>query len=161
MQEEKRFSADRGAEGCLVSLLCMLILMLPLVCGLTFSNKRGYEIYSLLVWHIAICVGGYFAARRGRTTGWTNSLAVGVLAEVYLAVKLLDIEEGGLPAELGSTLRRVVDAPSQYWRLLVKLVLTIPAAILGGIIWQKSRVLERSVGKEELASVKETDRSKE
>ena len=130
MSEEKRFSINHGIQGCLVSFLCMFVLVLPislvLNTWLELISNETERIIKLPVWLFAISVGGYYAARRGKTTGWTNSLVVGLLAEWYLAARLLK----------GTSLLEMMDDAGPNWRRLVALALTIPAAIVGGILWE-------------------------
>ena len=130
MSKEKRFSIGHGFQGCLVSLLCMVVLVLSismvLYTWLELISLETVKIIKLLVWFFAISVGGYYAARRGKTTGWTNSLVVGLLAELYLAENYLR----------GTSLFEMMDDAGPNMSRLVTLALTIPAAIVGGILWE-------------------------
>ena len=72
---------------------------------------------------------GYVAARRGRTTGWTNSLVVGVFAEIFVAGELNH-------DEISQMLAEITKDPAAHWVALVQLICTIPAALIGGIVWQ-------------------------
>ena len=90
----------------------------------------------LLVWLFAICLGGYVAARLGKTTGWTNSLVVGLLAELFVVSRL---PKGGLVDKgFFDPFLEIMNDPGANWRPLVQLALTIPAAILGGLIWENT-----------------------
>ena len=132
MSKEKRFSVNRGIQGCLVSLLCMFVLMpfIALVLNewLELISNETAGIIKLLAWFVAISIGGYCAARQGKTTGWTNALVVGLLAEWYMAARLLK----------GTSLLEMMDDAGPNWSRLVALALTIPAAIVGGILWENS-----------------------
>ena len=132
MSKGKPFSIGHGFQGCLVSLLCMFVLVLSismvLYTWLELISLETVQISKLLVWFFAISVGGYYAARRGKTTGWTNSLVVGLLAELYLAARLLK----------GTSLVEMMDDAGPNMSRLVALALTIPAAVVGGILWENS-----------------------
>ena len=140
MSEEKRFDVKRGFQGCLVTFACMFVL--PLSISLVLNNWLGLisseteRVLILLVWLFAICLGGYVAARLGKTTGWTNSLVVGLLAEIFVAGRL----PRGTRADrtLLDPLLEMMEDPGAHWPSLIQLALTIPAAILGGIIWDKT-----------------------
>ena len=62
------------------------MVVFPLLISLVLNSWLGLisvdteRVLILFVWLIAVCLGGYVAARLGRTTGWTNSLVVGVIA---------------------------------------------------------------------------------
>ena len=136
MSKEKRFSIGRGLEGCLASGLCIvgLTLLFLFLCVLIHNRNdlveemfnKAMPVVSLVWWFFAICLGGYVAARRGKTTGWTNSLVVGLLAEWYMAARLLK----------GTSVLEMMDDAGPNWRRLTALALTIPAAIVGGILWE-------------------------
>ncbi|MFM7115110.1 MAG: hypothetical protein ACKO0N_00600 [Planctomycetota bacterium] len=138
MSEEKPFQFNRGFQGCSVALLYIVVfkLSISLVCidWLGLISGETQRVLNLFIYLSAICLGGYVAARLGKTTGWTNSLVVGLLAELFLASRLPN--EG--PDELFVDLKKVMNDPGAHWRPLVGLALTIPAAILGGVIWQKT-----------------------
>ena len=140
MSEEKRFDVKRGFQGCLVTWACMFVL--PLSISLVLNNWLGLisqeteRVLILLVWLFAISLGGYVAARLGKTTAWTNSLVVGLLAEIFLVARL---PTGTRPDRTFlEPLLELLENPGAHWPRLVALALTIPAAILGGIIWDKT-----------------------
>jgi hypothetical protein len=143
MGKEKRFSVGHGIEGCLVSCLCQLVLVFTISLVLTqwleLISGETERIIKLPVWLFAVWYGGYFAARRGRTTGWTNSLVVGVLAEVYLAARI----------QKRTSLLEMMDDPGSNWLPFAALGLTIPAAIMGGIVWEKTCKLDEAGGYEQ------------
>ena len=99
MNTEKRFSVGHGLAGCLVSWLCMavLILLISLVLfeWLELISYKTERISGVFIWLFAICLGGYFAARLGKTTGWTNSLVVGVFAELFVVAVALGERDAG------------------------------------------------------------------
>lgn len=137
MSKEKRFSVGRGIEGCLVSVLCTAVpvLLIGLLVPLLHRSELLKEMFNktvpvagLVWWLFVICLGGYVAARRGKTTGWTNSLVVGLLAEWYMAARLFK----------GTTLLEMMDDAGLNWRRLMALALTIPVAVVGGILWENS-----------------------
>jgi len=139
MSQEDRFSGKRGLQGCLVTLVCMIVL--PVSISAVFTSWLGLisieteRVLILLVWLAAICLGGYVAARLGKTTGWTNSLVVGLLAELFVVSRL---PKGGLDKDLFDPFLELVNDPVTNWRPLIQLGLTIPAAILGGFLWEKT-----------------------
>ena len=139
----------------MASLICMMVLMLSI--SLVFNewlkliSNDTERIIGLFVWLFAICVGGYFAARQGRTTGWSNSLAVGVLAELFVAARLSD----------GTSFLEMMDDPGPNWRRLVALGLTIPAAIVGGIVWEKTCRLDQAGDSEQSESFSEAEPEEE
>ena len=133
MEQEPRFSGIRATEGCVLSFAISALGMLAI--SLVFSEWLGLvsadteKIIGLVVWLLAIFAGGYFAARRGRTTGWTNAILVGVFAEICVAAMALS----------GTSLVEMMDDPGANWRRFVALGLTIPAAVLGGMLWDRTR----------------------
>jgi hypothetical protein len=99
---------------------------------ISHETERVVFLVSLLV---AVCLGGYVAARLGKNTGWTNSLMVGLFAELVVFSRVL---KGRPDQTFLDPLFDVVNDPGAHWAVLVELALTIPVAILGGIIWQKT-----------------------
>ena len=143
MSQEQRFSGRPVLEGCLVSWACMFVLMLSV--SLVFTTWLGLissdteRVVGLFVWLFAICLGGYYAARRGKPTGWTNALAVGVIAELFVLARLPKEQDDSVFPKLFGPLLEMINDPGAHWRPLVSLALTIPVAILGGLIWEKTR----------------------
>ncbi len=92
MNQEERFSGKRGLQGCLVTCACMVVFALSISGVLTswlgLISIETERVLILLIWLFAICLGGYAAARLGKTTGWTNSLVVGLLAEFFVVARL-------------------------------------------------------------------------
>jgi hypothetical protein len=84
-------------------------------------------------WLIGIAVGGYVAARRGKTTGWSNSLLVGVFAQLVIVAQVID------ERDLLAGLRELLIDPSESWPKLMAILLTIPAALAGGLAWSRKR----------------------
>ena len=162
MSEEKRFDVKRGFQGCFVTWACMVVLALSM--SLVLNNWLGLisneteRVLILLVWLFAICLGGYVAARLGKTTGWTNSLVVGLLAEIFLVARL---PTGTRPDRTFlDPLLELMENPGAHWPRLVALALTIPAAILGGVIWEKTGGVQSS-GKQESKDVSKGEPSAE
>ena len=104
--------------------------------GLISNETTG--VLTLFLWLFAICFGGYVAARLGKTTGWTNSLVVGVLAEFFVFSRLPKGEPDQPFRTSLDPFLDIVKDPGTHWRLLLLLGLTIPVAILGGVIWAKT-----------------------
>lgn len=138
---ERPFSVNRGCEGCLASLLFLFVCGLILVSGilqalqidhvldlLTLGQRRGVLSG---IWAIAMGVGGYVAARRGRTTGWSNALVVGIFGLLF-ALGQLETNVG-----LGETLERAWREPGAHWPQLSAVVVTLPSALLGGLLWSR------------------------
>jgi hypothetical protein len=146
MSKEKRFDIGRGLQGCLVSGMCWLAMLWFVACCLLPLLERSElfaEIFNkaapvLLVvgWLFAICLGGYYAARQGKTTGWTNSLVVGLLAECYLVV----------PRLVETSFPKMLVKPIPDSEQLKFLALTIPAALVGGIVSEKTCGLKEAGG---------------
>jgi hypothetical protein len=161
MGEEKRFDVKRGFQGCSVTLACVFVFALSI--SLVRNNWLGLisneteRVLNLFIWLFAICLGGYVAARLGKTTGWTNALVVGLLAEIFVAARLLNEEpdKGFL-----HPLLELMNDPGAHWRLLVQLALTIPAAILGGVIWEKTGGVQPS-GKGQSEAINTSERAEE
>ncbi len=145
MNQEERFSGKRGLQGCLVTWVCMVVF--PLLISGVLTNWLGLisiqteRVLILLIWLLAICLGGYVAARLGKTTGWTNALVVGLLAELFVIARL---PTGGPEKDFFDPFREMMKDPGANWRPLVQLALTIPAAILGGLIWEKTGGVQSS-----------------
>ena len=158
MSQEKRFSGSPVLEGCLVSWVCMFVVMLSISLVLThwlglISNETE-RVVGLFIWLFAICLGGYYAARRGKPTGWINSLAVGVLAELFVFARL---GKGTPHRAFLDPLLDIMNDLGAHWPRLVELGLTIPVAILGGFIWEKTGGVQ-SFGKEESEGVSKAER---
>jgi hypothetical protein len=140
MSQEERFSGKRGLQGCLVG--GVFIVVVPLSISLVLNRWLSLLAHEtepgvfLVSWLVAVCLGGYVAARLGKNTGWTNSLMVGLIAELVVFSRVLK----GRPDQnsLLDPLFEMVNDPGAHWLVLVELALTIPVAILGGIIWQKT-----------------------
>ena len=164
MSEEKRYDLKAGFQGCLVSLMCQVVLGLSI--SLVLNNWLGLisneteRVLTLFIWLFAICLGGYVAARLGKTTGWTNSLVVGVLAEFFVFTRLPKGEPDQPFRTSLDPFLDIVKDPGAHWRLLLLLGLTIPVAILGGVIWAKTSGVHSS-GKEESKDVSKGERSAE
>ena len=92
MNQEIRFSGNRGLQGCLVAIAFMFVF--SSLVSLVLNNWLGRisneteRVLIFVVYFLGICVGGYVAAPLGKTTGWTNSLVVGLLAEICVAGSL-------------------------------------------------------------------------
>jgi len=159
MSPEKHFSGGPVLVGCLLSGACIVVLMLSI--SLVFTNwlalisNETEQVVQLFIWCFAVCLGGYYAARRGKPTGWINSLAVGVLAELYVLAPLLEGKPGR--GGLAGSLLDIINDPGAHWRRLLLLGLTIPVAILGGVIWEKTRGLQ-SATKEQSEQVSKAER---
>jgi hypothetical protein len=142
MSQEERYSGKRGLQGCLVGWVIMAVV--PLGLSLVFNEWLGLmsneveRIIIVFIWFLAVSLGGYVAARLGRTTGWTNALIVGLLAEFFLfaqirkAARLDEATDHGFLAPILDMMKDL----GTHWRALVELALTIPIAIIGGLIWQ-------------------------
>jgi peptidoglycan/LPS O-acetylase OafA/YrhL len=137
-----------GCAGCLIAWVCMAVLMLPVSFVLTewlgLISVETERVVGLFIWFFGICVGGYYAARRGKSPWWRNSVTVGGLAELFVAAQL---PKGTSVSEMLTSLVEMIKNPGPHWRQLVMLGLTIPVAILGGYLWESTRGV-RSVGKE-------------
>src|SRR6185295_15598167 len=139
MNQEERFSGKRGLQGCLVTWACMVVF--PLLISAVFTSWLGLisieteRVIIGVMWLLAVGLGGYAAARLGKTTGWNNSLVVGLLAEFFLAARL---PRGGADKDFFDPFLEMINDPGAHWRSLAALALTIPAAILGGVIWEKT-----------------------
>ena len=157
MSQEEQFSVKRGLQGCLVTWAFMAVfaigISLLLNSWLGLISIETERVLILIIWLFAVCLGGYAAARLGRVTGWTNSLVVGVLAEFFVIARL---PKGGPDQDLLGPFIDMLNDPGANWRPLVQVALTIPAAILGGIIWEKTG--GQSSGKGESESVSKDER---
>ena len=166
----KRFDVAYGARGCLVTGLCIIALgvaiLLPAeLLGLLELIPVSSQLLGQLMWFAALCFGGYYAAQLGRTTGWTNSLIVGMFAESFLLANLLDklikpdwpeftpflaiFEKplaywGRLPGRLSDELIEMLKEPLVHWVQLAGLFFAIPVAVLGGVLWQWSQHAQRA-----------------
>jgi putative membrane protein (TIGR04086 family) len=161
MIQEERFSGKRGLQGCLVGLVFMVVVPLSISLVLnrwlgpiSHETERVVFLVSLLV---AVCLGGYVAARLGKNTGWTNSLMVGLIAELVVFSRVL---MGRPDQSLFDPLFDIMNDPGAHWRVLVELALTIPVAILGGVIWQKTGGVQ-SAAKRQSEVVNKAERAEE
>ena len=118
----KRFDVAYGARGCLVTWLCMIAfgvaILLPaeLLGLLELIPVSAQQRLVPLMWFPALCFGGYYAAQLGRTTGWTNSLIVGMFAESFLLANLLDkLIKPDWPEFTPSPLLAIFEKPLAYW----------------------------------------------
>jgi hypothetical protein len=161
MSQEERFSGKRGLQGCLVTWVCMVVF--PLLISAVLTSWLGLisieteRVLILLIWLLALCLGGYVAARMGKTTGWTNALVVGLLAEFLVVARL---PRGGADKDLFDPFLEMMKDPGANWRPLVQLSLTIPAAILGGVIWEKTGGVQPS-GKGQSEAINKSERAEE
>ncbi len=92
--EEKPFSLNRGCEGCLAAFIALLALafavsyLLAKFLKLIDPSQEANAVY--FVWLVALAIGGYVAARRGKTTGGSNALVVGVFAQLLIVGQFAD-----------------------------------------------------------------------
>ncbi|MCM2372326.1 YrzE family protein [Aporhodopirellula aestuarii] len=144
--EERPYSLNRGCEGCLAAWIVMFALMMfvAFVLGkmLGWIDVEGQQTLGYLNWLIGIAVGGYVAGRRGKTTGWSNSLLVGIFAQIMIVAQIID------PKDMFAGLHELLADPSDSWPKLTAIILTIPAALAGGLIWSQSQESEGSQGSE-------------
>jgi hypothetical protein len=139
MREEKRFSVNQGAKGCLTAMVFLFVVQITI--SLVFNTWLGLmsteteKGVMAVLWLCGVCLGGYFAARFGKTTGWTNSLVVGLIAEF---VVYNQVPKGSPEQSVVDPLLDLMKDPSGHWRILVALALTMPAAILGGVLWENT-----------------------
>jgi hypothetical protein len=138
LQLDKNVSTDHVVHGCFVSFVVMTLSML--LASLIFAEWLGWwtaegeKALSLGVWLIAICLGGYVAARRSQQSGFHSfrtALWVGALATLLVLVKLPEPRQG---ADFIDQLTNVVLHPVAQWRHSLRLLLTIPAALFGWLI---------------------------
>ncbi len=145
MSEEKRFSVERGVQGCLVAAAILVVVNLFIAFVITrwlgLISIETERVLLAFVWFFAVSFGGYVAARLGKTTGWTNSAFVGLLAEFVIYSKFA---KGGADLTFWEPVVELIKDPGTHWPRLVGLGLTIPVAILGGILWQKTGGLQLS-----------------
>ncbi len=154
MIQEERFNGNRGLQGCLVGLLFMVVVHLSIL--LVFNRWLGLispeaePVVFLVSFLVAVSLSGYVAARLGKNTGWTNSLMVGLIAELVLFSRVVN----GRPGQgFLDPLFDIANHPGLHWPVLVELALTIPVAILGGIIWQMTGGIQSSAkGQSEVIS---------
>ena len=139
MSEEKRFSVERGVQGCLAAAVILVVVNLFIAFVITkwlgLISIETERVVLAFVWLFAVSFGGYVAARLGNTTGWTNSLFVGLLAEFVIYSKL---PKGGANQTFWEPVLELIKDPGKHWPFLAGLGLTIPVAILGGFLWQKT-----------------------
>ena len=125
----------------MVSLLFLILCGLVLVSGflknlqihhwldaLSLGQRRGMLSG---MWVIAMIVGGYVAARRGRTTGWSNALVVGIFGLLFALGQL------GENVRLAEVLERAWREPGAHWSQPASIVVTVPAAVQGGLMWSR------------------------
>jgi putative membrane protein (TIGR04086 family) len=139
MSDEKLYSEKRGLQGCLVGWVIMAVV--PVSISLVFNRWLGLisneteRVMIVVVWLFAVCLGGYVAARLGKNTGWTNFLMVGLIAELVVFSR---VAKGRPDRSFFDPLFDIMNDPGAHWLVLVELALTIPVAMLGGFIWQKT-----------------------
>ncbi len=124
----KLFESVRGALwGCAVTILVfMVLLMLELVLFGLLDLSPNLKTYSSL---IAVCAGGYFACRQAKIFSWLNWTIFAVILELLV---LWDIPDANKTL---SELYPNADPATIQWHYPTMLVLTIPAALIGAIIW--------------------------
>lgn len=129
MRNDKRYNVKVGAAGCFVGVVISTVV--TIVFALVFTTWLGWvtveteRVVALVVWLASIGFGGYWAARWSKSTAWPNSLTAGLLAEWYVAARILN----------ETTLVALLDEPGPNWRRLMALALTVPVALIGGLIW--------------------------
>ncbi len=126
VSKTKLFGIVRGTLwGCGVTILAFLPLMtLELVLSAAGVNLN-LKTYS---WLISVAIGGFFACRQGKPTAWTNCLVFAVLTEIFVVSVIPEANEG---------LAQMHPNADVQWHYPTMLVLTIPAALLGGILWTR------------------------
>jgi putative membrane protein (TIGR04086 family) len=163
MNDEKPYSGKRGLQGCLFGLVIMAVV--PVSISLVLNKWLGLisneteRVMIVFIWFLAVCLGGYVAARLGKTTGWTNSLIVGLIAE-FLVYSHVPKDPGRTHPTSLDPLLDIINDPGAHWPILVELALTIPVAILGGVIWEKTGGAQSS-GKRQSESAKTPEGAKQ
>lgn len=134
---EKEVSANDVAHGCLISYLVMIVGTLSI--SLVFTEWLGWldadreKIVAVGSWFIAICIGGYVAARRAERSGQRplpTALWVGAAALMLVVARLPEPADG----DFMDALREVLLRPRANLRHFLLLLGTVPAALLGGIL---------------------------
>jgi len=134
----KLFESVRGTLwGCAVTILVFLVLLAFEIALLALDLKLNLKTYS---WLIAVCVGGYFGCRQAKASPWLNWTIFAVILESLVVSQIPDANK------TLSELYPNADPGTIQWHYPTMLGLTIPAALIGAIIWvfTTKRANERS-----------------
>jgi hypothetical protein len=121
-------------HGCLASWLCMVagtfLIFFVLTKLAPDPSADVQNAIQLVLWLFGIAIGGFVAARRSRNDSYKAPLYVGLLATFFVAARLPHQDHGAATDALVAVLKN----PPANWRHIVGLTLTVPAALLGGLI---------------------------
>ena len=134
--DERPYSLKRGAQGCLAA-WGVLTVCIVVVSGVVYFMDKDYDrvknYVALVSWPIAMCVGGYYACKKGKTTGTTNAMVTGILGEIVL---LSAMSVRGMTAT--DQIRAALLDPGKHWIGIALAILTVPCAWLGGSLWART-----------------------
>ena len=126
MSKAKLFGVVRGTLwGCGVTVLAFLPLMTLEFALSALGLDLNLKTYS---WLSAVAVGGYFSCRQAKPTAWMNCLVFAVLTETFVVSGIQEANEN---------LAQMYPNAAVEWHYPTMLVLTIPAALFGGILWTR------------------------
>lgn len=125
------FDSVRGTFwGCAVTILVFMVLMAVEIALLALDLKLNLKTYS---WLFAVCVGGYFGCRQAKVAAWLNWTIFAVLLELLVVTQIREANK-----TLGE-LYPNADPATIQWHYPTMLGLTIPAALIGAVIWVFTR----------------------
>ncbi|WP_442511833.1 hypothetical protein SH528x_003579 [Novipirellula sp. SH528] len=127
-----------GSFGCAISTLFVAFITLCLAMSVAYW-ERLLPVFVTnamphLVWIAALVLGGYAASWKAAFAGahtrkWSSALTVGMLTEVLIL--LIHFHQRTMNS------RGMFDL-STTWHAIAYALVTIPAALLGGLIWEKT-----------------------
>ena len=114
----------------------LFVLLFLLVTGTAqgLNSKAAFDVTSFLVWMAAIAIGGYAASWKAAGGSeprywWSSAFTVGIFADLLIVIIHFDLLTSSW--QEFSRLSNVVST-------LVIMMMTMLAALLGGLIWEKS-----------------------
>lgn len=137
-----RTDLRNGSFGCAISTMFVAVVTFCLAISVAYwerlfptfvTNAMPY-----LIWMAALVLGGYAASWKAAFGGtrrrkWSSALTVGILTEILiLAIHL----------QSRTTSSRGMFDLSTTWHAIALALVTIPAALLGGLIWEKTCPLD-------------------
>jgi hypothetical protein len=123
----KVFESVRGTLWAFaVTILVFMVLLAFEIALQGVELHLNLKTYSLL---IAVCAGGYFGCRQAKASPWVNWTIFAVVSELLVVSEIRDANTTLI--ELYPNL----DPAAIQWHYETLLVLTIPAALIGALIW--------------------------
>ena len=121
-------------HGCLASWLCIVastfLIYFVLSKLVPDPSTDAQNAIQRALWLFGILIGGFVAARRSTNGSYKAPLYLGLLATFFIVVRLPHQDHDDATDALFVVLKN----PAANWRHFVGLTLTVPTALLGGLV---------------------------